>query len=494
MSLIKSAKSQETVGEQSGIKDDVNISSKQQITLSIMNGECFVKATAIDVNENDWMTLYADGTAQTCLKGRPVSQGPFVFNVLAQSGMVAKYESYNGHTLTIAATTQPLPNAKKSIFFTYYTRESWISLGYNQGFFVVSWNIPMKKDANWIGIYTSESEPNDRAIVKYMMNDVLSPQLTIITIKTGYQIRFFYDDIKIAETEQFEDIKTYSDQEGYPRKPSNAEFSSLFSAFPKLVRANVTLTDGQTLDKRYNCIAWSLGFNDRWISPKSPPADFIKQYEGYGCIECAKDGDGAIIDAWAAGNEGKHGSKKYNGTLWESKLGQSFRITHGREELADEPSHKPLYGNIFQSFKELLLPAGVFMTRAECIVSKSEHDIITKLAISMPDEIKKQFETFYITWKYAISDHDFMFCSDTNEYRQASGYKELLAMGVEIIPLIMEKLLDENNFMLLVLYDDLQVVDDLLIQYSKDEDLTILLEGEQTRAKRTIKKWLLSTL
>ncbi|MBC6471424.1 MAG: hypothetical protein GDA48_00070 [Hormoscilla sp. GM102CHS1] len=42
--------------------------------------------------------------------------------------------------------------------------------------------------------------------------------------------------------------------------------------FPHLTRNSVMVTDGATLT--YNCIAWALGYTDRWINPPNPIANF----------------------------------------------------------------------------------------------------------------------------------------------------------------------------------------------------------------------------
>lgn len=61
-------------------------------------------------------------------------------------------------------------------------------------------------------------------------------------------------------------------------------------------------------------------------------------------------------------------------------------------------------------------------------------------------------------------------------------------MGKNIIPLIMEKLLDEDNFFLLPLYDAIQTDSQLKISYKKGD--AKILEGEQNKAKRTVRLWL----
>ena len=61
-------------------------------------------------------------------------------------------------------------------------------------------------------------------------------------------------------------------------------------------------------------------------------------------------------------------------------------------------------------------------------------------------------------------------------------------MGEQIIPLIMERLINPSDFYLLVLYEAVQNDSNQKITY-KNGDFHIL-EGEQNRAIRCVKKWL----
>lgn len=135
-----------------------------------------------------------------------------------------------------------------------------------------------------------------------------------------------------------------------PRKPTAYEWNELVSVFPDLNYNDVWITAPPS--PVYNCIAWSLGFDDRWINPESPLAAFQYQYETYGKIVVHTLGPGATIDGWGINaDDMTHGSKLYAGSpglppgLWESKLGQNCRITHGRTQLMGD-----LYGQVLTSF------------------------------------------------------------------------------------------------------------------------------------------------
>ena len=62
-------------------------------------------------------------------------------------------------------------------------------------------------------------------------------------------------------------------------------------------------------------------------------------------------------------------------------------------------------------------------------------------------------------------------------------------MGKEIIPLLIEKMVtEEDNFFAIRLYEDLQDNPNLIILYANDDPHQ--LEGLQQTTKKTIKKWL----
>ena len=83
-----------------------------------------------------------------------------------------------------------------------------------------------------------------------------------------------------------------------------------------------------------------------------------------------------------------------------------------------------------------------------------------------------------------------MLSSSTQDSKELEEYPQLLAMGKEILPLVVEKLLDEKNFVGLVLYDELQDNPDYKIAYDYKD--STWLEGEANRAKRTVKLWVKS--
>lgn len=124
------------------------------------------------------------------------------------------------------------------------------------------------------------------------------------------------------------------------------------------------------------------------------------------------------------------------------------------------------------------------------VITQAEKEIIAyevEKVAGFQEKFDSLFNQWLENWK---TNPETMFSSSTLDAKKLEEYPQLLAMGKEIIPLLMEKLLDENNFVGLVLYDDLQDNPDYKIVY--DYEGTDWLEGEVNRAKRTIKLWIKS--
>lgn len=138
-----------------------------------------------------------------------------------------------------------------------------------------------------------------------------------------------------------------------PRVPTAGEFAQMQGLFPGLTQANVLITAEPT--SVYNCIAFSLLITNAWINPPQPLAPFQAYYNTRGHATLATGSGAAQIDGWATPVSGPsiatmtHGSRvTTNGSMpgrWESKLGQWFRITHGRAELTGNT-----YGRVVTSF------------------------------------------------------------------------------------------------------------------------------------------------
>ena len=145
----------------------------------------------------------------------------------------------------------------------------------------------------------------------------------------------------------------------------------------------------------------------------------------------------------------------------------------------------------------LLMSGSVFSTYASSGLSRNVAKEVVKEDITLTDTEKKKvlmeakkvdavivtkFNGLIASWdKEIYSNPKTLLSSSTLEYTKLPEFASLKSMGTVIIPLIMEKLLDEKNYYLLSLYDTLQ----------KDNSLKATCkDGEQNRARRTIRLWI----
>lgn len=282
------------------------------------------------------------------------------------------------------------------------------------------------------------------------------------------------------------------------RSPTQAEKDALKKEFPNLNVNNITVTGDAT--STYNCIAYSMGITYKWINPADYISDFQNQYINarslYGASTnyeiTGSQSYSATVDGW--GNNSismTHGSVVYSGNTWESKLGGYLRITHGRTELSGTQ-----YGSILTSFVEArfkdlsnLETAAEQVAQNDIQLSIQERDAVIKATEKVNSSTVNEFNGLFEKWTNEIKTNSLTkYSSDTRTFAKLPQFAQMKAMGKAIIPLIMAKLLDENNFFALVLYDAIQENIQMKIVYKTGDKSC--LEGEQNRAKRTILIWL----
>jgi hypothetical protein len=370
------------------------------------------------------------------------------------------------------------------------------TLSYKNENFIIYWNVPSPDNWDWIGIYKNATDSSDKYLDYQWVAGKIPPYKTKVKVNSGYQARYyrwdtFYKDYKLVnKTAGFPDIKVSSEY-NVPgtRAITDTEYNRLKNMFPGLNRNNVRVTGEITTDasKHYNCIAWSIGFDDRWLR-WNPTAEsgLTALYISYGCSEESRSSSNAKIDAWSYNGRGTHGSVKYpNSALYESKLGQNLRITHGRYDL-----QSTAYGSVYKSFRTPVVFNSMIFPVPASVFTDTEATKLKDAINDIQEDTRLRFEELFEKWKSNWFTGDFRFSSDTNDMVNVDGYNELLSMGTGIIPLVIGKLNEEGNFVALVLYDELQKDGSLVIKYTNEDPLYILLEGEQTRAKRTVKLWL----
>lgn len=118
--------------------------------------------------------------------------------------------------------------------------------------------------------------------------------------------------------------------------------------------------------------------------------------------------------------------------------------------------------------------------------SKSDLKSLRERVQRISPERKEEFEKAYRAWKEAC-EHPFILASSSPYSRtQTPTFLELISLGPEIIPLLMEKLTRSDEFFALVAVDRL-IRPEFVVSH-KPGDAAIVL-GEQGRAIETVKQW-----
>lgn len=366
------------------------------------------------------------------------------------------------------------------------------------GRFRLQWSVLTPASNDWVALYPSDSAPDSDYVSGAWSWATADPKTfdTGVPLQANYQGRYLVWDASadrytsVARTPAFPDVVMSSILAGYPRAPSNAEWKGLTLAFPNLVRANCWVTAPE--NNRYNCIAWSIGLDDRWINPASPLSMFQSQYQSWGKKITTKLSPSATIDGWGLSDTmTTHGSKSYTGVsvgasgLWESKLGASYRITHGRQNLTGTA-----YGSIIASFVPGF-SVSFLEVKQMAEIDAPDGDQLSLLAArvaAIPAVVAAEFAVAFEAWKASWFTGDTALSSDTRDLARGEAYEKLKALGAQIIPLLIDRLRDRDNFPALILFDEIQTEKGLVVSYEAN-DLR-QFEGEQARAGRTVLRWI----
>jgi hypothetical protein len=102
-------------------------------------------------------------------------------------------------------------------------------------------------------------------------------------------------------------------------------------------------------------------------------------------------------------------------------------------------------------------------------------------AARIPADLRKQFEDRFAAWKKTWSEPPLVFSSSPRDLTHSIEFRGLVALGKDIIPAVVEKLIDPDNFFALQLYYALQSESRLIPSAPEDA-----FESEQARARETI--------
>ncbi len=240
----------------------------------------------------------------------------------------------------------------------------------------------------------------------------------------------------------------------------------------------------------YNCISWTIGITNRWLWPGNALANFDTFYHGFGFVRA---GNGTIAAWGLSPSNMTHGSVTGtgHGPRWESKCGNDLRIQHGLSELASSS-----YGHVVAFYRRSrVLLANYEEAREEVMnektaksyMSPSQRRALHTEREKVPENLRTAFENAFFAWKNTWFSGGLAISSNPHTCAIGKEYDALIALGPAILPLVIEKLSDPENFLALQLYDAIQPNEKLLVHYEPDDER--ILEGEQGRAQRVVQTW-----
>jgi hypothetical protein len=240
----------------------------------------------------------------------------------------------------------------------------------------------------------------------------------------------------------------------------------------------------------YNCIAWTVGFVDRWLWPGGSLAHFDTFYQGFGFVR-ASDG---TIAAWGHSSSNlTHGSVSGpgHGLRWESKCGGDLRIQHGLDELVGSS-----YGRVVAFYRKSQLLTAAFAAVLErsmknkiaaSYLTAAQKKRLRQQRNAISTDLQAAFDAAFSSWKGTWFSGGLAISSDPHSRIVGKDFDALVALGPAILPLVIEALADPDNFLALQLYDAIQPNERLLVQFGPEDER--ILEGEQGRARRTVQTW-----
>lgn len=122
------------------------------------------------------------------------------------------------------------------------------------------------------------------------------------------------------------------------------------------------------------------------------------------------------------------------------------------------------------------------------VFSKEEINRLKALIKDISREKAADFERKFSSWKKIWHTGSNAFNSDPYTRTKTAEYRDLVALGKEILPLLASKLMDETNFLALPAFEELAANKRLIIPINAADKK--VLEGEQGRTFRTIKNYM----
>lgn len=120
-------------------------------------------------------------------------------------------------------------------------------------------------------------------------------------------------------------------------------------------------------------------------------------------------------------------------------------------------------------------------------LTTDERNYVRTRATQVDKQLKEQFDKAYAAWKATWSHPLIAISSAPADRTRTTEYQELISLGPGILPLLMEKLTDPDEFFALTAVDRL-ARSELRVVRELDDEAVFL--GEQGRAIETVQRWI----
>jgi len=267
------------------------------------------------------------------------------------------------------------------------------------------------------------------------------------------------------------------------RLPTDAEWSKLHGWFPNLSRSTVWVLGNAT--PVYNCLAWALGYTDRWVWPWGSNEPLLSVFNSWIA------GHGYVVGTpAAAASYGPLGYVGHISRFWvdrpSSKLGAYLLITHTWAGISGGT-----YGGIRQYYRRTAaveadsvialddseMPS---QPRALAPLTKAEADRLAKLSAKVSAADRKAFADAWAAWLASLDDPRVMLDSTFGQPRRNLEFARLVTAARAAVPLLVEKLLDPREPRAIVVAEYV-LPPELIVTFDPDDPA--VLEGEQFRAR-----------
>ncbi len=124
---------------------------------------------------------------------------------------------------------------------------------------------------------------------------------------------------------------------------------------------------------------------------------------------------------------------------------------------------------------------------AKSYMSATQRRQLSEETTRIPEEVRTAFEQAFSAWNNSWFSGGLAMSSNPHTRAVGQEYDALIALGPTILPLVVEKLAEPDNFLALQLYDALQPNEKLLVQFESGDER--ILEGEPGRARRVVQAW-----